>query len=123
MGTEYDNGWKQYAEAGIMGKMIGKVSDVGQSQAPVTTLPPAPPKSVTKNLDVIQTIKTGIGGNKVLKQAKSRGFDPELDIATYEDLKPTITNDGRVNTDIAQENIQNFIDPYQEKLDQAIAEE
>jgi len=123
MGTEYDKGWKQYAEAGIMGKMLGKVSDVGQSQAPVTTLPPAPPKSVAKNLDVIQTIKTGIGGNKVLKQAKSRGFDPELDIATYEDLKPTITNDGRVNTDIAQENIQNFIDPYQEKLDQAIAEE
>ena len=28
-----------------------------------------------------------------------------------------------MNTDIAQENIQNFIDPYQEKLDQAIEQE
>lgn len=126
MGVDYDKGIKQYFEAGLLGKILGKVGDKWFSESPVTVLPPAPPKQpqvVLKNLDVIQNIKTWIGGNKVLKQAKSRGFDPELDIATYEDLKPIITNDGRVNTDVAQENIQNFIEPYQEKLDNAIAQE
>jgi len=122
MGTEYDKWWKQYIEAGVLGKTLGKVADVWFSQSPIEIVQ-TQPKSVNKNLDVIQTIKTGLTGNKVLKQAKSRWFDPELDIATYEDLKPTITNDGRVNTDVAQENLQNFIEPYQEQLDNAIAQE
>lgn len=123
MWVKYEEWLKQYFEAGLLGKVLGKVGDKWFSESPITTLPPAPPKSVNKNLDVIQTIKTGLTGNKVLKQAKSRWFDPELDIATYEDLKPTITNDGRVNTDVAQENLQNFIEPYQEQLDNAIAQE
>lgn len=126
MGVDYDKGIRQYFEVGLLGKVLGKIGDKGRSQATVTTLPPEKPKlpqSVNKNLEVIQTIKTGLTGNKVLKQAKARWFDPELDIATYEDLKPTITNDGRVNTDVAQENLQNFIEPYQEKLDNAIAQE
>jgi hypothetical protein len=58
-----------------MGKILGKVGDKGRSEAPITVLPPkppTPPKSVKKNLEVIQEIKTGLTGNKVIKQAKSR---------------------------------------------------
>jgi hypothetical protein len=53
---------KQYFEAGLMGKILGKVGDSGRTQAEVTYLPPAPPKpsrAESKNVETLQTIKIG----------------------------------------------------------------
>lgn len=75
MGTEYDKGWKQYAEAGLMGKLMAKVADVGFSTAPteiVPSLPPKTPRIDSKNIETLQTIKIGKRANANVERNKSR---------------------------------------------------
>lgn len=123
MGTEYDKWWKQYIEAGVLGKALGKVADVGYFQSPTINTPAPESRSTRKNIETLSAIKTGITGNKDLKNAKARGFDPIRDVATYQELAPEIDKDGKVNTDQAQINLQEWIQPHQDTLDTLIDQE
>lgn len=129
MGVKHEEWLKQYLEAGLMGKLLGKIGDKGRSEAPVTVFPPAPPappktpKYVNNNLWVIQWIRTGVKWNEIVTNAKSRGFDPETDVATYKELKPDIDKDGKVNTDDAQINLKKHVDPMQNTVTELIKAE
>lgn len=80
-------------------------------------------KWITKNVKSLQEIKVGKTGNKIIKKAESRWFDPVDDVARYDNLKPEINADGRVNTDVAQENLQNIIDPMQSTVSEIVKTE
>ena len=126
MGTEYDKGWKQYAEAGLMGKILGKVGDKWFSESPVTVLPPAPPapsRVDTKNIETLQTIKIGKRANANVERNKSRWFDSYSDIATHQEIVPTVDKTGLVKTTEQVQNLEDTLDPINDALTQSIKDE
>lgn len=128
MGVNYQKGLEQYFEAGLMGKVLGKVGDKWRAEATVTNVTPPPvapeptktPKYVSKNLEVIKWIRTGVKWYDIVNRAKSRWFDPESDVSTYWDISPEIDENGKVNTDNAQINLSSHIRPLQKQMDDFI---
>lgn len=126
MGVDYDKGIQQYFEAGLLGKILGKVGDKWFSESPVTVLPPAPPapsRVDTKNIETLQTIKIGKRANANVESNKSRWFDPYTDIATHQEILPTVDKTGLVRTTEQVQNLEDTLDPINDALTKSIKDE
>lgn len=126
MGVDYDKGIQQYFEAGLLGKILGKVGDKGFSESPVTVLPPAPPtpsRVDTKNIETLKTIKVGKRANNNVIRNEERGFDPYTDIATHQEIVPSVDKTGLVRTTEQVQNLEDTLDPINDALTQSIKDE